>query len=104
MTNTPETIKDDSETKRTSFTERIVAMVGMKPRENVEITTVTEKSKAFGTVSTITTETRKDKEEATQEATAIQDERADGTKTASVELRDLMTKLSEVDKKLKCSE
>ena len=31
-TNTPETIKDDSQTKRTSFTERIAAMVGMKPR------------------------------------------------------------------------
>ena len=30
---TPETIKDDSQTKRTSFTERIAAMVGMKPRE-----------------------------------------------------------------------
>ena len=31
--NTPETIKDDSQTKRTSFTKRIAMMVGMKPRE-----------------------------------------------------------------------
>ena len=31
--NTPETIKDDSQTKRTLFTERIAAMVGMKSRE-----------------------------------------------------------------------
>ena len=76
----------------------------MKPSEKEEITTVTEKSKTFGTVLTITTETRKGKEEATQEATASQDKRADGTKTASVELGDLMTKLSEIDKKLKCSE
>ena len=103
-TNTPETIKDNSQTKRTSFTERIAAMVRMKPRETEEITTVTEKSKTFGTVSTIATETRKDKEEATQEATASQDKRADGTKTISVELRDLVTKLNETDKKLKCSE
>ena len=41
-------------------------MVAMKPREKEEITTETEKSKTFGTVSTIT-------EEATQEATASQD-------------------------------
>ena len=41
MTNTPATIKDDSQTKRTSFTERIAAMVGMMPREKEEITTVT---------------------------------------------------------------
>ena len=34
--NTPETIKVDSQTKRTSFTERIAAMVGMKPRTRKE--------------------------------------------------------------------
>ena len=90
-TNTPETIKDDSQTKRMSFTERIAAMVGMKPREKEEITAVTEKSKTFGIVSTITTETRKDKEEVTQEAAASEDKRADETKTTSLELGDLMT-------------
>ena len=37
----------------------------MKPREKEETTTVTEISKTFGTVSTITTEARKEKEEAT---------------------------------------
>ena len=31
--NAPEAIKDDSQTKRTSFTERFAAMVGMKPRD-----------------------------------------------------------------------
>ena len=103
-TNIPNTIKDDSETKRTSFTERIAAMFGIKPREKEEITTVTEKSKTFGTVSTITTETRKDKEEATHEATACQDKRADGFRTTSVELGDLVTKLNEIDKKFKCIE
>ena len=64
-TNTPETIKDDAQTKRTSHIDRIAAMVGMKPREKEETTTVTEKSKTFGTVSTITTEAKKEKEEAT---------------------------------------
>ena len=33
MNNTPETIQDDSQTKRISFTEKFAAMVGMKPRE-----------------------------------------------------------------------
>ena len=78
-------------------------MVVMKPREKEETTKVTEKSKTFGTVSTITTEARKEKEEATQEATASQD-KADGTKRTSAVLGDLMTKLNEIDKKLKCSE
>ena len=31
--NTSETIKDDSQTKRTSFTERFAAMVEMKPKK-----------------------------------------------------------------------
>ena len=43
--NTSETIEDDSQTKRTSFTERLAAMVGTKPREKEEIATVTEKAK-----------------------------------------------------------
>ncbi|XP_063725751.1 uncharacterized protein LOC134853671 [Symsagittifera roscoffensis] len=103
-TNTPETLKDDSQTKRTSFKERIAAMVGMKPRAKEEITALTEKSKTFGKISTITLETRNDKEEATQEATSSQDKRADGSKTTSVELGDLKTKLNKKDKKLKCSE
>ena len=33
MGNTPETIKDESQTKRTSFTERLAMMVGMKSRD-----------------------------------------------------------------------
>ena len=45
----------------------------MKPREKEEVTAVTEKSKIFGTVSTITTESRKDKAEATPEAGARPD-------------------------------
>ena len=45
--NTPETIQDDSQTKRTSFTEKLTAMVGMKPREKEEVTKTTERGKSF---------------------------------------------------------
>ena len=45
--NTPETIKDYSQTKRTSFIERIAAMVGMKPKEKKEVIPTTEKGKRF---------------------------------------------------------
>ena len=61
--NTPKTIKNDSQTKRTSLTERIVAMVGMKPREKEEVVPTTEKRKTFGTASTITTEAKQDDEQ-----------------------------------------
>ena len=91
-TNTPET-----------FTERKAAMVGMKPRIE-EATAATEKSKTFATVSTITTETMEEMGAVSQEAAFSPDERSRETRTTSVELRDLMTKLNEIDKKLKCSE
>ena len=54
--NTPETIKDDSQTKRKSFTERIAMMVGMKPTEKEGVAPTTKKGKTFGTVSAIKTE------------------------------------------------
>ena len=54
--NTPETIKDDSQTKRTLFMERYAAMVGLRPRDKEEVRTGTDKSKTFGTFSAITTE------------------------------------------------
>ena len=49
--NTPETFKDESQTKRKSFTERIAMMVGMKPRDKVEEELTAEKGKTFGTES-----------------------------------------------------
>ena len=64
--------KEDSQTKRTSFTQRIAAMVGMKPREKEEVIAATEKGKNFGTVSTITTESMQDKEQLTQETVGDQ--------------------------------
>ena len=96
VTNTPETIEDDSQTKKMSFTERIVAMVGMKLRVE-EATTANEKSKTFGTVSTITTQNRKEKGEASQVAAVSPDERTKETRSTSVELGDWMTKLNEID-------
>ena len=108
--NTPETIKDDSQTKRTSFTERIAMMVGMKPREKEEITPTTEKGKTFGTVSAITTEDNRDDDQvelvakANHEATVNNGATANQEKTTSLELGDLMAKLEQIDKKLKYSE
>ena len=49
--NTPETVKDESQAKRTSFTERLAMMVGMKPRDIVTEEPKAEKGKTFGTVS-----------------------------------------------------
>ena len=53
--NTPETVKDESQ-KRTSFTERLAMMVGMRSKDAEVEETKVEKSKTFGTVSTKTTE------------------------------------------------
>ena len=63
--NTPETIKDDSQTKRMSFTERIAAMVGMKPKKKEEVIPTTEKGETFGIVSAITSEAKQDEEQVT---------------------------------------
>ena len=108
--NTPETIKDDSQTKRTSFTERIAMMVGMKPREKEEIEPTTEEGKTFGTVSAIATEDNRDDDQvelvatASHEASVENGTIANQEKTPYLELGDLMAKLEQVDKQLKCSE
>ena len=60
--NTPETIKKCPQAKRTSFTEKIAAMVGTKSREKEEMVQTTEESKTFGTDSAITTEAKHDDE------------------------------------------
>ena len=78
--NKPETIKDHSQTKRTSFIEKIPAMVGMKPKEKEEVIPTTEKGKTCGTVFAITTEAKQDEEQITHRATANQE------KTTSLEL------------------
>ena len=102
--NTPETIKDESQAKRTSFTERIAMMVGMKLRDIVEEEQKAEKGKTFGTVSTRTTEANRDEDQAKHGATASDGATADHETTTPLELGDLMAKLDQIDRRLKCSE
>ena len=102
--NTPETIKDESQTKRTSFTERFAIKVGMKSRDIVEEEPKAEKGKTFGTSSTITTEANQDDDQVKHGATASHGATADHETTTPLELGDLMAKLEQIDKKLKCSE
>ena len=102
--NTPETIKDESQTKRTSFTERFANMVGMKSRDIVEDEPKAEKGKTFGTVSTITTEVNQGDDQVKHRATASHGALGDHEITTLLELRDLMANLDQIDKKLKCSE
>ena len=102
--NTPETIKNESQTKRTSFTERFAMMVGMKSRDIVEEEPKAEKGKTFGTVSTITAEAEQDDDQVKHGATASHGATADHKTTTPLELGNLMAKLDQIDKKLKCSE
>ena len=102
--NTPETVKDESQAKRTSFTERIAMMVGMKSRDVVAEEPKAEKGKTFGTVSTITTEANQDDDQVKQGAAASNRETADHETTTLLELGDLMAKLDQIDKKLRHSE
>ena len=68
--NTPETVKDESQVKRTSFTERIAMMVGMKSRDIGTGEPKAEKGKTFATVSTITTEANQDDDQVKHGAAA----------------------------------
>ena len=73
-------------------------MVGMKTRDKEEVIPTSEKSKTFGTVSAITTEAKQDEEQVAHGATANQE------KTISLQLGNLMTKMQQINKKLKYSE
>ena len=101
--NTRETVKDDSQLKKTSFTEKLAMMVGMKSRDNTAEESKTERARTFGTVSTKATEADLKEEQARAGATAENKTTADHEK-ATLELGDLMTKLNQIDKKLKYSE
>ena len=102
--NTPETIKDESQTKRTSFTERFAMMVGIKSRDIVEEEPKAEKGRTFETVSMMTTEANQDDDQVKHGATASHAATADDETTTPLVLGDLMAKLDQIDKKLKCSE
>ena len=78
-------------------------MVGMKPREEKELVAATQK-KTFCTVTRITTKTNQDKAQINQETVGNQKKWATDSRAPSVELGDLMTKMEQIDKKLKSSD
>ena len=101
--NTRETVKNYSQVKKTSFTEKLAMMVGMKSKDNTAEESQTGRARTFGTVSTKATEADPKEEQARKEATAGNKTTADH-ETATLELGDLMTKLNQIDKRLKYSE
>ena len=101
--NTEETVKEDSQVKKTSFTERLAMMVGIKTKENMTEEPKAERARTFGTVSTKTTEANPREEQNKAEATAEDRPTADHEE-ANIELGDLMAKLNQIDRKLKHSE
>ena len=100
--NTPETVKDESQAKRTSFTERWAMMVGMKSRDVVTEEPKSEKGKTFGTVSTKTTDTNQNEDQV--RTGAANNGATSDHETMFLELGDLMAKLDQIDKRLKHSE
>ena len=101
--NTPETVKDESQAKRTSFTERLAMMVGMKPRDILTELPKTEKGKSFGTVSMKTTDTGQN-EDQIRPGTAANNRATSDHETMSLDLGDLMARLDQIDKRLKQSD
>ena len=101
--NTEKTVKEDSQVKRTSFTEKLAMMVGIKRKENVTEEPKAERARTFGTVSTKTTEANPREGHAKAEATAKERPTADHEET-TIELGDLLAKLNQIDKRLKHSE
>ena len=101
--NTEETVKEDSQVKKTSLTEKLAMMVGIKTKENLTEEPKAERARTFGTVSTKTTEANPREEQTKAEATA-KDRPTAGHEEATLELGDLMAKLNQIDKKLKHSE
>ena len=101
--NTPENVKDESQAKRTTFTERLAIMVGMKSRDAAVDETKAEKGKTFGTVSSKTTDTDQN-EDQIRPGTAANNRATSDHETTTLELGDLMANLDQIDKKLKHSE
>ena len=101
--NTPETVNNESQAKRTSFTERLAMMVGMKSKDIVTEEPKAEKGKTFGTVSTKTTDTDQNEDQVRPGAADEKRATADH-ETNSLDLGNLMAKLDQIDKRLKHSE
>ena len=95
--NTPETVKEESQAKRTSFTKRLAMMVGMKSRDAAAEEPEAEKGRTFGTDTDQNENQVRPGAAANNRATAVHE-------TISLELGDLMAKLDQIDKKMKHSE
>ena len=95
-------VKDESQ-KRTSFTERLAMMVGMRSKDAAVEETKTEKGKTFGIVSTRTTDTDQN-EDQSRPGTTTNNRTTTDHGTATLELGDLMAKLDQIDEILKHSE
>ena len=91
---TPETMKDESQIKRTSFSERIAMMVGMKSRDVAAEEPKAEKGRTIGTVSTITTDANQDDDQVKQGEQTPMEQHLNMKKQ----------KLDQIDRKLKHSE
>ena len=102
--NTSETVKDESQVKRTSITERIAMMVWMKSSDAMAEEPKAEKGKPFGTVSTITAEANQDDDQIKQGTATSKRATPNHETTTPLELSDLMAKLDQIGKKLKDSE
>ena len=100
--NTPETVKDESQAKTTSSTEKLAIMVGMKSRDAAAEEPKAEKGKTIGTISTKTTYTDQN-EDQIRPGTAANNRATTDHETTTLELGDLMAKLDQIDKKLKHS-
>ena len=101
--NTPKTVKDESQAKRTSFTERLAIMVGMKSRDAAAEEPKAERGKTFETVSTKTTDTDQN-EDQIRPGTAANNRATAYHETTTLELGDLKAKLDQIDKKVKHTE
>ena len=101
--NMPETVNDESQAKKkTSFTERLAIMVGMKPRDAAAEEPRAEKGKSLGTVSTKTTDSDQNEDQIRRETAA--NNRATTDHETTTRPSDLMAKLDQIDKTLKHSE
>ena len=101
---TPETVKDGSQAKIMSFTERLAMMVGTKSRDIVTEEPKAEKSKTIRTVSTKTTDTDQNEDPIRPGAATNNRATAYHETTTSLNLGDSMAKLDQIDKRLKHSE
>ena len=98
--NTPETVKDESQAKRTSFTERLAMMVGIESRDIVTEEPKSEKGKTFGTVSTKTTETNQDEDQLQQMSDKVEATDGERHKNIKKDMQEMKQRYDAVNSQL----